>query len=308
MGIKTRIRNLILKAVRNSDWYKKELFQDCEKFWNQSDFNLEVVNLGSTSAVRAFDYEGLPLKAANWALSRNYLFGDKAILENYSSYLSEKGSTVIIPLCAFSSLSGSYTYLDDRYYTILYPSSIPGFSKNRQMAIRELQSNPLPHYPMWQLYLDIRKKLTSLIRKSKPSIPSGVVLDRNASQWVSDWKREFSLKDFISPLTLINQDAVKDAIGLLNDIITFCKEHNHRPILVFPPMHRSLSAKFSAEARELLIGSMVKALDNRDVKFLDYMDDAEFADDASLFENAYLMNAKGAKQFTKRVMKDVGLL
>lgn len=308
MGIKTRVRSLILKAVRNSDWYKKELFQDCEKFWNQSVFNLEVVNLGSTSAVRAFDYEGLQIKAANWALSRNYLFGDKAILENYSSYLSEKGSTVIIPLCAFSALSGSYTYLDDRYYTILYPSSIPGFSKNRQMAIHELQTKPILRYPVWQLYLDLRKKLNAIFKRSRKSVLTTDGLERNAKQWVRDWMNEFSLKSLEAPLTLINQDACKDAVKLLKEIIAFCRERNHRPILVFPPMHEALASKFSRESRKALIYSIVEAVQDKEIKFLDYMEDAEFAHDASLFEDAYLMNAEGAKRFTRKLLKDLELI
>ena len=38
--------------------------------------------------------------------------------------------------------------------------------------------------------------------------------------------------------------------------------------------------------------------------FLNYLDETSFKDN-SLFTNSYFLNAKGAKQFTKRVLSDL---
>ena len=308
MGVKSRIGSAILKSVKNSDWYANYLFQDCEKFWNMSEFNLDVVNLGSTSAVHAFDYSGLPIKGANWALSRNYLAGDRAVLQNYVSHLRPKGATVLIPLCLFSSLSGRYEYFDDRYYTILYPSSIPDFSKSRQIQVMDLKNNPVPHYPAFRLWLSFRKKLKGMFHRDKPRILSEIDMERNASMWIKDWMREFSLDDLSSPLSLVSKDAVDVAVKILDEIIAYCRDLGHNPVLVFPPMYHTLAEKFLKDARDLLVGSMVGSLKYKDVAYMNYMDDAEFFCAPELFENACLMNGAGAKRFTSRVLKDIGLI
>lgn len=308
MGIKSRIYNAILSSIKKSDWYLNEIFQDCTKFWNLSQFNLDVVNLGSTSAVHAFDYGDLPLKCQNLALSRNYLAGDRAILQNYVSHLKPDGAIVIIPLCAFSSLSSRYDVFDDRYYTILYPSSIPGFTKMRQNAIMDLRANPIPHYPAFQMWLSFRKKIKSLFPKRPKGMLSEAEMERSARMWIRDWMHEFGLDDLSSPLSLVNKDAVDNAVFLLDEIITYCRGLGHKPILVFPPMYHTLSEKFTKEARDTLIGAMVDRLKDKTVPFLNYMDDMEFCRAPELFVNAYLMNDAGAKKFTKRVLRDAGVI
>ena len=82
MSLKKKIKNKIDSFIRNSHWYSEVLFPDCKKFWTYNTFNTEVVNLGSTSALYAFNYDNLPIKGANFALSRNPLTADLAILKN----------------------------------------------------------------------------------------------------------------------------------------------------------------------------------------------------------------------------------
>ena len=110
------IKHIINSVIRKGYWFNNVSFDGCSR----------LINLGSTSAVYAFNYEGVGIKGGNWAMPRNPLLGDYAILRNYSSFL-KKGSIVIIPLCPFSAFSGSYDYLDDRFYTILYPTTIPNY-------------------------------------------------------------------------------------------------------------------------------------------------------------------------------------
>ena len=91
-------------------------------------------------------------------------------------------------------------------------------------------------------------------------------------------------------------------------MISLCYERNFKPVLVLPPMYHTLSERFSPDARQRLIYDLVQSLNVKDVPFLDYMDDSEFSHDASLFANAYLMNAAGARKFTHKVLEDTGLL
>lgn len=148
MSIKHKIASKINGAIRRTHWFNEELFPDCRKFWNYNTFNTDVINLGSTSGYYAFDYEGLPIKGGNFALRHNPLSGDQAILKNYFGYLNPKGSHVIIPLCVFSSLAGSYDFMEDRFYTLIYPSSIPHFSYRRQQQIKAIAASPIRRFPL----------------------------------------------------------------------------------------------------------------------------------------------------------------
>jgi len=313
--IKGRIRRELDSRVRRSAWYN-ELFPDCAKFWKygmfapRAAFDLQVMNLGSTSGVCAFDYSGLPVRAENWALRQNPLAADAAILENYSSFLSAKGATVIIPLCPFSALSGSYAFQEDRYYTILSPRSLPAFSRKRQAKILSVRDNPLVHYPLIEAVRAMKSRLLCFVRRRRVA-GSGLScadFEADADQWLRNWFFEFGITDFSTPLSLVNQDGIEDAAMHLKKMLVFCRERGHRPVLVIPPMHRSLAQKFTPEARGLLIDSLTSRLGAESVVFLNYMDDPEFTADKSLFQNSFLLNSIGAKKFTRRFLVDLGLI
>jgi hypothetical protein len=73
-------------------------------------------------------------------------------------------------------------------------------------------------------------------------------------------------------------------------------------------VYAALAARFSKNARARFVSDMVERLADNDVVMLDYMDDAEFSADISLFDNSYLLSAAGAKKFTRRILKDIGLI
>lgn len=308
MSLKSKIKNKINAVVRRSYWYNNIMFPDCKKFWTHKTFNLDVVNLGSTSGLNAFNYDGINLKCANWAMGHNPIIADFEVLKNYFSFLNLNGSIVIITLCPFTSLSGSYDYFEDRYYTILRMSSIPNCSIRRKMQVLDVQRRPIRYIPLFQVYSALKRLVKLILRiESKMSLPESK-FEQDAKIWIRNWLNEFSVDDFSAPLSLHNQDGVEDAANTINEMITFCKERNIRPVLVIPPMHKTLAQKFTRQARTVIIDSLLNKIKDKDVFYHNYMDDEEFTNDASLFQNSFLMNEKGAKLFTKRVLKDIKLI
>ena len=72
---------LLDDVIRRSYWYHG-IFGHCAKFWNlKEEERFDVVNLGSNSALHAFDYTNLPINAANWAMSPQGLYADRALLQ-----------------------------------------------------------------------------------------------------------------------------------------------------------------------------------------------------------------------------------
>lgn len=304
MSIKHKIASKLNGVIRRTHWFNEELFPDCRKFWNYNTFNTDVINLGSTSGYYAFDYEGLPIKGGNFALRHNPLSGDQAILKNYFGYLNPKGSHVIIPLCVFSSLAGSYDFMEDRFYTLIYPSSIPHFSYRRQQQIKAIVASPIRRFPLWSFYTELRAQL----RGTGHSTLTEEQMKADAERWIKGWKHEFALSDFSQPLSLINKDGVNDAAEILNDIILFCKERNIKPVIMIPPMYHTLAEKFDEKARQLFVYDLIEKIEDKTVPFYNYMDDSRFSRDSSLFMNSFFLNKKGAKKFTRIALTDIGLL
>lgn len=304
MSIKHKIASKLNGAIRRTHWFNEELFPDCRKFWNYNTFNTDVINLGSTSGCHAFDYEDLPIRGVNFALSHNPLSGDQAILKNYFGYLNPKGSHIIISLCVFSSLAGSYNFMEDRFYTLIYPTSIPHFSYRRQQQIKTIAASPIRKFPLWSFFAELR----ALLRGTCHSTLTEEQMKADAERWIKGWKHEFALSDFSQPLSLINKDGVNDAAEILNDIILFCKERNIKPVIMIPPMYHTLAEKFDEKARQLFVYDLIEKIEDKTVPFYNYMDDSRFSRDSSLFMNSFFLNKKGANKFTRIALTDIGLL
>lgn len=299
--MKNKILHIINAGIRRkSYWYNNVLFADCPKFWKHRTFNLDIVNLGSSSGKYAFDYSGLELKGANWAMAPQSLVADMAILKTYSSFLKSQGGIVLIPLCPFSCLGGSSLYLPDKYYSILRMPSIPSCSYKKQQEVFDKRNNPLRYYPAIEMIRDIWR----LFRSPANSIPEKK-FSQNAEHFINGWMHEFSILDFKNPLILKNQDAYKDGVRILNEMIQFCLERNFRPVIVIPPVTKQLLSCFTADMRERFIYSFIEQGNKQGVEFLDYFEDADFSDNPKLFRNSFFLNNAGAKHFTRRVLKDL---
>lgn len=305
MNIKKKIGRKLNGLIRRTQWFNEELFPDCRKFWAYRTFNTDVINLGSTSGYYAFDYEGISsVKCGNFALRHNPLSGDQAILKNYFGYLNPKESHVIISLCVFSSLAGSYDFMEDRFYTLLSPVSIPHFSYRRQQQVKSWAGSPIKKFPLWSIYSELK----NLLRGKKCKVMSETEMEKNAQSWIKGWLHEFSVQDFSQPLSLMNKDGLKDASDILNEMISFCKERNITPTFVLPPMYHTLAEKFDAQARKVLLYDLIDTIEDKSVTFLNYMDDGRFSHDPSMFQDSFLLNKSGAKKFTSIVLKDIGVI
>ncbi len=298
MSIKTKVMNVLNMYVKKSYWYNNIIFDNCSKFWQHSTFELDIINLGSTSALSAFDYTAFPsLKTANWAMSPQTLVADYQILRNYSSYLRE-GATVLIPLCPFSCFGGSNDFLQDKYYTILDIASIPHASFIRKQQVIDTKNNPLKYYPMIQVFT--RNRLSNQLRNSEDDL----VLDANRR--LKSWQKEFGIIRFSDPISLVNKDSFQDSVALLHDMINYCTNRLFKPVLVMPPVSNALQKNIGPELKRRLVDDFVGGLTMEGCRFLDYFNDVRFSDE--YFQDSFLLNKSGAKLLTSIVLKDLNLV
>ena len=292
MSVYGIIKRVLNKLARRSYWYNHIAFGDCSKFWNHQTFDLDVVNLGSSSSVAAFDYSGIAgLKVANWAMAPQTFVADFEILRNYSCFLKQ-GATVIIPLCPFSCLGGSNDDLADKYYTVLNIASIPHASYRRQQQQMEIKNNPWRYYPLVQL----------IVRKPKTTNLEVGNFAADAKMRMENWRKEFSMIRFTDPLSLVNRDAYQDGAKILSRIVDYCVERDFNPIIVMPPVSEALREKFTPEMKKLYIDEFVNKGNGNKAKYLDYFEDKRF--ELSDFQNSFVLNSEGARKFTGIILKD----
>ena len=281
-------------------WFENTAgFAGCKNILNNNKFDIEVANLGSSSGFYAFNYDTAGVKGLNLATPKQSLLADYEMIRNYFSFLKE-GAVVIIPLCLFSALEGEDADFPDKYYVLLQSESIPHYSWKKKLQVMDIFNNPIKYLP---LFCFPREVLRSL-KKHKRKQLSKKEMDVDAKRWLDDWAKEFSIIDFNRPLSLRNQDSFKSAAMLLRNTIDFCISRNMKPVIVLPPVSKSLSVLYSNQVRKSLVTDFVAQGNVSKVPFLNYIDDEDFVED-DYYRNAFFMSKKGSEAFTKKVISDL---
>ena len=295
---------LLDDVIRRSYWYHG-IFGHCAKFWNlKEEEYFDVVNLGSSSALHAFDYTNLPINAANWAMSPQGLYADGALLQKYGpSHISKGKGVVLIPLCPFSSISGDISYqMPRRYYSLLDAEQVLQYSEKERMMVMDMKEHPWNYFPktMGQFKQEV-KSFCGLMSKAVSSQDISV----NARQWVENWMREFGISNLEEPLTSRNCKRRADSVITLKGIIRTCEQLNVNPVLVIPPISEALAFLFTPKVLQIYIYDFIKEAELDNIKLIDYW---WWKIDNSCFHDAYFLNSKGAKLFTHRLLSDLNLL
>lgn len=296
---------IVNELVKRTGWYRS-IVPDMDNYptneWYRTNLqrNFDVVNIGSSSARHAFDYSGLGLKAFNWADQPQALSYGYKILRKYHGIL-KKGGTVIISIGPFSAFDISGKLPEDafdRYYYLLDPYDIEGYDRMRRRR-------------RWPLYFNFKASLHALKREyvlHKKLSDGRVCTDfaADASRWIRLWLKEFSMTSLDAPLSEENLAGRRARVSLLKEIISFCNERELRPVVVIPPMHKALYDMFPEGFVEENIRSFVHEAAGDACEFHDHMGDVRFQKD-EYFADSFLMNARGAGEFTRFIMNRLGM-
>ena len=299
MSIRSKIKYYVNAVIRRTSWYDQDIFGDCRKFWNHRIFNLDLVNLGSGAAKYGFDYSETSLRAANWAMAPQTFVGDYVVLANYLSYLKEE-AVVIMTLCPFTCLDDGKRYLPDKMYTIADMISIPDFAIERKMKTLDVKNNPVRYFPLMR----VGSELIFFLFGSKMPRMNSEKLEKSAKVFIDSWKEQFSLIRLSDEFSLVNKDRFFFSVQAFDRLLTLCKDHHFKPVLILPPVSRHLLQYFDDDFQKRYIYDYVNSSKYTDVPFLNYLGDKEFEDD-NLYRNANFLNPEGARKFTKRVLDDL---
>lgn len=299
-----------------TDWYKSffvdikhETYPDNTWYRNHDERNFDVINLGSSGGKWAFDYTDLGIKGMNWAQQPQTLLEDFNLLRHYHSIL-RKGGYVLITIMPFTGLNKQTGIRDAMMYLKIDTQCEPIQPYMYKEARRYAEYPILFKKPAVKALLRFLLGKDKLIVDNKPNMECNPMseseLRQDAARWMSGWKRQFTIDDFEAPLTERNHKGREYRIGLMRQLIDFCIERDYQPVYVIPPVTEFLANKFTPKFRDIYIYDFLKQVD-REIPLLDYSKDATLKDKDFYF-NSFFMNLRGRKLFTRRVLKDLGLI
>lgn len=293
----------ILNALykRTNDY--RNIFADTEKFRNDDSIpnGLQLVNLGSNHPKFGFHYDGLNVKAMNWAVGPQSLEYDFAILRKECHHLADN-AVVLIPICVLKMFLYRHPFGEHlKYYGILPKDDIVGYTQKTKNTHIDY---PLLFHP---------KKIKRLI-KDVPAVTNNLLIDTNpmnetqlkadADFWINCWNREFDIDINNLVLSDINKTNIKRNIHLLNEMIQFCLDRKLRPVICILPVTDYLGSRFSEDFVKNQILAYVNEANTQKCPVLDHLKDSRFTD-SSLYINSFFFNLQGRKQFTKMIIEEL---
>lgn len=300
--IKQRIIGRINNTISSTNWFNS-YWGGATKFWNIDSFDIDIINLGSNSGVYSFKYSNLPIKGLNLALGPQSLVHDFNILKNYFSCLKPNGY-VIITLSPFSCLISKYNRNQNlKYYTFLHPATIINFDDNERTRALKLKYNILKEIPAFCIKQTLKEYKNNILKTKEFDCN----FEQHSIGFINMWKKQFGIEDLDSQLSKKHLSEFKMRADILREMISFCYERDLKPVIVIPPVHKSLSDRFSDKFCENYIYNFIKEGNKSGAPFYNYMFDDRFQND-EYFTNSYFMNEKGAEYFTKEFLKEIGLI
>lgn len=290
------------ELIKKTNWYKNQI-PDLSNYPRDAYHEYDIVNIGSSSAMYAFDYSETGLKGLNWAMQPQSMEYSYKVLKEYAHVL-KPGAIVIIPFAPFSGLSveGKWPVRNFEKYTCIL--------QNEQILNEAIKRRK---YPLFYYRLSALKKILrdeqyhNVSTCSVYSYQTNKDYENDAVNWISCWKHEFHIDDLNAPMSDENQRGRETRKRVFCEIINYCKSHDLKPVVVMPPVHPSLAAYFTPEFREQYIDSFIQGSLPSDVRYIDYLDEKSLLD-TMIFTNAFFLNEEGRKVFTKQVLSDFKMI
>jgi hypothetical protein len=296
--------NLLNIKYKHTNYYKN-IIADNKKFLNLKEQYFEIVNLGSSQAKFAFDYDGSCYHGMNWAIDPQSFDYDFRILKQYHSCLC-KNAFVLIPISPFSFLFRNtldeINYL--KYYLFLDHSLIHNYSTKKLFLHIK--------YPI----LGAKRNILHLIKDITPDDRLNIFINpmddkefsRNAKIRIEELKKRYLLDDLNNiVLSSVNKNNIEYNIAILRDIIAFCIEHEYRPVISVLPVASAMGLYIPKSFVDTYILGNIKESNDRNVPVLNYWNDEKFVSN-DLYLSPIFFNLTGRKSFTKRVLQDLETL
>lgn len=285
---------------KRTNYYKINILQG-NKFKDIPD-NLEIINLGSSYAKYAFDYNKVEIKGFNFGIQPQSLSYDFRILKEVKNKLKRNGIVIItIPDFVFSFLDYSIEEYNYRYYFFLSKENILNYSSLKKYLLK--------YFPLLLQPKKIKFILKDIAEENNDKLiflENRELVEKEAKKRIASWKKEFKLSGTqnIEDIPLDIKNMFNETQNLLEEMIEYSLARKLKPVIVIPPCSKELNDFFSDEFLKGILYSNIEKANKKSIPVLDYLKDPEFQE-YHLYINSDFLNVKGRELFTKKVLDDL---
>jgi hypothetical protein len=263
---------------------------------------------GSTYALYAF--QAMPQyhsnnRFFNFSLNAESIEQDHLLFNKYKTHFNKRAFVLftLAPCVCYYTYKASPQY---NSYFLLNHKEIPNFKLSRYLSYR---------LPLLSDFKQIFRSLKFLLSEQEMSLdalfPPSVseeVAKMNMKGLAEGWMHLFRLPNLREKnQDALNERALKENANDLKSMIDDCIQHEIVPVIVITPFAKELTNYFG---KAFLDNGMYKliqdAVGTHQVRVLDYLCDADFQDNRSLFaDGGFRLNNAGSSLLCKKVMKEL---
>ena len=263
---------------------------------------------GSTYALYAF--QAMPQyhsnnRFFNFSLNAESIEQDYLLFNKYKTHFNKRAFVLftLAPCVCYYTYKASPQY---NSYFLLNHKEIPNFKLSRYLSYR---------LPLLSDFKQIFRSLKFLLSEQEMSLdalfPPSVseeVAKMNMKGLAEGWMHLFRLPNLGEKnQDALNERALKENANDLKSMIDDCIQHEIVPVIVITPFAKELTNYFG---KAFLDNGMYKliqdAVGTHQVRVLDYLCDADFQDNRSLFaDGGFRLNNAGSSLLCKKVMKEL---
>lgn len=285
------------RLFERTNFYKSR-YTDMDKLKGKE--RVDFVNTGSTFSFYGIDYDACGVNGLNLALRPQALEMDLKMLKHFENRYNRNAIIfIVISDLAFAKRGYDDIGINDRYYKVPGRKEIKPYN-----LLKVIRAKHFPVLYSWKnflrFYKDIRPDNEYESRVNENDMEA---VEADACMRCRAWLREFGLKDLVDGQQGENFSNVFEyTIGVVADMITWCKKRYYRPVLVNLPVTVELEREFSGEFLDsFYYENIKKAIDKsgyRDVPFID-LQKYDKLSDYLLYIDSCRLNKTGREIITR---------
>lgn len=280
---------------------------ECVKKFQNIPEQIEIFNCGNSHGLYGFCYDDIRDKSCfNFGLVSQSLDYDYRLLRQYQDNLAE-GGIMFISISYFSLFGKdeiereNFESLNRRYYRILSPRYIKGFSVKEELLVNTFSIMGTADNIIYDIMTgEERGRISRDLWEQNLLESSREAIDADAE---SACERHMAERIDGTGNWILNQNNME----ALYDIIELCREKNITPVLVTTPyLHEYIEAIKSEfpDFFSVFYGLVEEIKKETGVVYHDYSGDIRFKDKYGLFFSVDHLNRQGALLFTSIVLED----
>ena len=288
------------EAYRRTNNYKNRYFRVSHLMNITDNDKFDVINLGSSQPFFGFDYSKIRhLHGYNFAVYPQYFEMDYAVLQQFANNVKKNG--IVIICISLLNFFGGGKVNANVYYPILKKKLIPGYNILSWLSYRF----PLffkPHFIRY-VFKDSCPKEYEI--EAHPCFAEEQY-EEDADGYIRRWNKGFGINIPSMEINVQNKLNFQKNIRVLQDMVSFCRANELKPVFVMLPTTEYLTSRFT----DLFVDEYVIKLIRqaaKDIPFLNYFGKKQYMNQ-EWYMSSFFLNARGRCAMTETILNDISNL